>query len=112
MEPWLNTVAPQILLQQPYLDQYKCTSPIDGSDSDLYTVMNYYRNDYLKLQQDTLPVARDLGSYAALQTALLPLVVPDASATGTDISMSAFLATNVPVVAEYKVKATALSDRS
>ncbi|KJA22828.1 hypothetical protein HYPSUDRAFT_185891 [Hypholoma sublateritium FD-334 SS-4] len=101
-----------VLLQQPYLDQYKCTSPVDGSDSDLYTVMNYYRNDYLKLQQDTLPVARDLRSYAELQASLLPLVVPDPQAQDTDISMSAFIATNVPVVEEFKDKATALSDRS
>ncbi|KJA22822.1 hypothetical protein HYPSUDRAFT_185885 [Hypholoma sublateritium FD-334 SS-4] len=100
------------LLQQPYLDQYKCTSPVDGSDSNLYTVMNYYRNEYLKLQQDTLPVARDLGAYAGLQAALLPLVVPDAQAQGTDIAMSVFLATNTPLVSEYKVKATDLSNRS
>ncbi len=74
--------------------------------------MNYYRNDYLKLQQDTLPVARDLGSYAALQAALLPLVVPDEQAQGTDIAMSVFLATNLPVVADYKEKANELSKRS
>ncbi|KJA22823.1 hypothetical protein HYPSUDRAFT_138659 [Hypholoma sublateritium FD-334 SS-4] len=100
------------LLQQPYLDQYICTSPIDGSASNLYTVMTYYRNEYLKLQLDTLPVVRDLAAYAEVQTTLLPLVVPDAQAQETDIAMSVFLAANLPAVAEYKDKATALSDRS
>ena len=108
----LTLVVSQTLLQQPYLDQYKCTSPVDGKDSDLYTVMNYYRNQYLQLQLDTLPVARDLGSYASLQKALLPLVVPDAQATGTGIPMTVFLDTNAPVVTQYKAAATALSNRS
>ena len=74
--------------------------------------MNFYRNEYLKLQQDTLPVARDLRSYAVLQTALLPFVVPDALAQPTDLAMSVFLATNAPLVTDYKIKATALSNRS
>ena len=74
--------------------------------------MNFYRNEYLKLQQDTLPVARDLKAYAEVQAALLPFVVPDALAQPTDLAMSVFLATNAPLVTEYKISATALSDRS
>jgi len=74
--------------------------------------MNYYRNEYLKLQLDTLPVARDLRAYAELQTALLPFVVPDADAQGTDFPMSVFLATNAPLVTENLKKAEALSMRS
>lgn len=95
------------------MEQHHFTSLVDGSDSNLFTVISYYRNEYLKLQQDTIPVARDLGSYAALQAALLPLVVPDAQAsTGADIVMSVFLSTNISIVADYKVKAKALFDRS
>lgn len=100
------------LLQQPFLDQYKCISPIDESDSNLLTVMTYYRDKYLKLQLDTLPVARDLGSYAALQIALLPTVAPDNAAKPTDLPMSVFLATNTPLVAEYHKSAEELSERS
>lgn len=74
--------------------------------------MNYYRNQYIQLQLETLPVARDLGAYASLQKALLPLVVPDALATVADIPMTVFLETNTPVVAQYKESATALSNRS
>ena len=74
--------------------------------------MNFYRNEYLKLQQDTLPVARDLKAYAEVQTALLPLVVPDDLAQPTDLSVSVFLSINAPLVADYKISATALSDRS
>jgi len=74
--------------------------------------MNFYRNEYLKLQQDTLPVARDLHAYAALQASLLPFVVPDAQAHGTDLAMSLFLATNTPLVQDYLKNATALSERS
>jgi hypothetical protein len=74
--------------------------------------MNFYRNEYLQLQQDTLPVARDLNSYAVLQAALLPFVVPDAQAQPTDLPMSVFLATNAPLVTEYMIQATALSGRS
>ena len=72
--------------------------------------MNFYRNEYLKLQEDTLPVARDLN--AGLQVALLPFVVPDAQAQATDLAMSVFIATNAPLVMEYKIMATALSNRS
>lgn len=74
--------------------------------------MSFYRNQYLILQLDTLPVARDLHAYAELQIALLPHVVPDALAQGTDIPMTVFLETNVPIVAKYYEKAEALSKRS
>jgi len=74
--------------------------------------MNFYRNEYLKLQQDTLPVARDLNAYAGLQAVLLPLVVPDAQAQAADLAMSVFLATNAPLVTDYKITAMALSNRS
>lgn len=74
--------------------------------------MNIYRQKYLKLQLDTLPVARNLRAYTELQTTLLPSVVPDAQAQGTDIPMSLFLATHTPVVEEYLEKATKLSERS
>jgi len=102
------------LLQTAYLDQILCTSPIDGSDSNLYVVMNYYREKYLKLQQDTLPVARDLAAYAMLQQILLPSVKRDdqADVAAGDISLSTFLATNTPLVSEYVESANALSKRS
>jgi hypothetical protein len=54
-----------------------CTSPIDGSDSNLYVVMNYYREKYLELQQAKLPVAQELVAYAVLQQTLLPFVNRD-----------------------------------
>ncbi|KAF8686119.1 hypothetical protein AX14_003950 [Amanita brunnescens Koide BX004] len=102
------------LLQTAYLDQILCTSPIDGSDSNLYVVMNYYREKYLKLQQDTLPVARALAGYAVLQQTLLPFVKRDdqANVAAGDIKMSTFLETNTPVVAGYLESSAALSKRS
>ncbi|KAF8337656.1 hypothetical protein F5887DRAFT_1160992 [Amanita rubescens] len=102
------------LLQTAYLDQIKCTSPIDGSDSNLYVVMNYYREKYLELQLDTLPVARDLLAYSVLQQTLLPFVKRDdqANVGAGDIKLSVFLDTNTPLVSTYLVAATALSERS
>lgn len=72
--------------------------------------MNYYCNEYLRLQQDTLPVAQDLNSYTALQVALLPIIVPDEQAGDTDFPMSLFLETNTPLVTQYKEKAVAQSN--
>ncbi|KAF8341736.1 hypothetical protein F5887DRAFT_380707 [Amanita rubescens] len=102
------------LLQTAYLDQILCTSPIDGSDSNLYIVMNYYREKYLKLQLDTLPVARDLAAYAVLQETLLPYVKRDdqANVLAGDIPLSTYLATNTPLVSGYLEAAAALSRRS
>ncbi|EGO03969.1 hypothetical protein SERLA73DRAFT_158384 [Serpula lacrymans var. lacrymans S7.3] len=100
------------LLQQAFLDQIKCTSPIDGSESNLFVVINYYREKYLQLQLDTLPVARDLGAYSTLQQTLLPYVVPDNQVKPGDIAMSIYLATNTPLVSEYLVSANELSKRS
>ena len=98
----------------PYLDQISCTSPIDGSDSNLYIVMNYYREKYLQLQLDTLPVARDLAAYAVLQQILLPSVKRDdlADLAAGEIPLSIYLDTNTPLVSEYLEAATALSARS
>ena len=61
---------------------------------------------------DSLPVARDLHTHAEMQKTLLPLVVPDALAQETDLSMSAFLAIQAPVIKEYLEKANELSRRS
>jgi hypothetical protein len=76
--------------------------------------MNYYREKYLKLQQDTLPVARALAGYAVLQQTLLPFVKRDdqANVAAGDIKMSTFLETNTPVVAGYLESSAALSKRS
>lgn len=74
--------------------------------------MNYYRKQYIQLQLDTLPVARDLSAYADLQNSLLPIVFPDAQATDTDIPMSLFLETNIPLVKEYLENADVLFYRS
>ena len=76
--------------------------------------MNYYRGKYLKLQQDTLPVARDLASYAVLQQTLLPFVKRDdqANISAGEIPLSTYLATNTPLVSGYLESANALSKRS
>jgi len=76
--------------------------------------MNYYREKYLKLQLDTLPVARDLAAYAVLQETLLPYVKRDdqANVLAGDIPLSTYLATNTPLVSGYLEAATALSKRS
>jgi|SRR6266550_5978786 len=98
----------------PYLDQISCTSPVDGSDSNLYIVMNYYREKYLRLQLDTLPVARNLATYAIIQQTLLPFVKRDdqANPAAGDLGLSVFLDTNTPLVSEYLEAATKLSERS
>ncbi|KAF8341758.1 hypothetical protein F5887DRAFT_919094 [Amanita rubescens] len=45
--------------------------------TNINVVMNYYREKYLRLQLDTLPVARDLATYATIQQILLPFVKRD-----------------------------------
>ncbi len=76
--------------------------------------MNYYREKYLQLQLDTLPVARDLAAYAVLQQTLLPFVKRDdqANPAAGDIPLSIYLETNTPLVSGYVQSATALSKRS
>ncbi|KAF8326917.1 hypothetical protein F5887DRAFT_1288843 [Amanita rubescens] len=84
------------LLQTPYLDQILCTSPIDGSDSNLYISLEIF------------------AAYAVLQQTLLPFVKRDdqANTAAGDISLSMYLATNTPLVSEYVKSATELSKRS
>jgi hypothetical protein len=76
--------------------------------------MNYYREKYLELQLDTLPVARDLIAYSVLQQTLLPFVKRDDQANigAGEIKLSVFLDTNSPLVSEYLATATELSRRS
>ena len=76
--------------------------------------MNYYRERYLKLQQDTLPVVQALATYAVLQQTLLPFVMRDdqANEAAGDIKMSTFLNTNTSMVAGYLESSAALSKRS
>ncbi|KAF8337659.1 hypothetical protein F5887DRAFT_527946 [Amanita rubescens] len=76
--------------------------------------MNYYREKYLQLQLDTLPVARDLATYATIQQILLPFVKRDdqADIVAGDIPLSTYLSTNTPLVSEYLESAKTLSKRS
>ena len=69
------------------------------------TVMNIYREKYLQLQLDTLPVVHDLESYAEVQKMLLP------SVRGGEFSVKTFLETNTPAVKEYYSNANELSMR-
>jgi hypothetical protein len=98
----------------PFIDQILCTSPIDGSDSNLFVVVNYYREKYSKLQLDTLPVARDLAAYAILQQTLLPFVKRDdqADVAAGEIKLTVFLDNNTNLVSGYLDTATGLSKRS
>ena len=71
--------------------------------------MNFYRNQYLQLQQKTIPVAHGLSTYAQLQETLLPTVVPDVHAKEGDVRMSTFIDTNIPVVKQYRDETKELS---
>ncbi len=76
--------------------------------------MNYYREKYLELQLDTLPVARNLAAYAVLQQTLLPFVKRDdqANIAAGEIPLTDYLGLNTPLVSEYLEAATKLSERS
>jgi hypothetical protein len=76
--------------------------------------MNYYREKYLKLQQDTLPVVRDLAAYAILQQNLLPFLKRDdqVNVSAGDIPLSNYLATTTSLLSGYLESAKALSKRS
>ena len=74
--------------------------------------MNFCRERYLKLQQDTLPVVRDLRTYAQLQKTLLPFLVPDDQAQEIDLRVSQYFATNAPRVKKNLEEAEKLAERS
>ncbi|PCH35842.1 hypothetical protein WOLCODRAFT_28164 [Wolfiporia cocos MD-104 SS10] len=99
------------LLQQPYLDQFACTDPLDGSQTNIFTMVTGFKQEYVALQQKTLPVARDLQAYAELQIALLPIVVTKDPKPG-NLTLEDFIATNKPLVDDYLVKASELSAES
>ncbi|KAF8316526.1 hypothetical protein F5887DRAFT_1227143 [Amanita rubescens] len=82
--------------------------------TNINVVMNYYREKYLQLQLDTLPVARDLATYATIQQILLPFVKRDdqADIMAGDIPPSIYLSTNTPLVSEYLESVKTLSERS
>ncbi|KAK7031104.1 hypothetical protein VNI00_013709 [Paramarasmius palmivorus] len=102
------------LLQQPFVEQLTCTDPQDPEGkkkTSIYAMTTYYRSQYLQLQLDTLPVARNLKSYAETQKALLPFVKVGKDVGPSDVDIKTFIDTNQPLVQGFKKEAATLADR-
>ncbi|KAI9106324.1 hypothetical protein DFS34DRAFT_645115 [Phlyctochytrium arcticum] len=100
------------LLQIPYLNQLACTDPDDGTTpTDIRAMVTKFRERYLNLQMETIPVARDLQTYATTQIAVLPTVSPTATTDPGKISLKDFLDINKGLTSEYQAKATDLFNK-
>lgn len=101
------------LLQIPFLNELACTDPDDGkTPTDVRSMVTIFRQRYLALQLQTIPVARDLQTYATTQITLLPTVTPQATTDPGSISLKDFLDINKGLTADYQTKATNLFNQS
>jgi len=101
------------LLQIPFLNELACTDPDDGkTPTDIRSMVTIFRQRYLALQLQTIPVARDLQTYATTQITILPTVTTQATTDSTSITIKEFLAINQGLTTEYQTKATNLFNLS
>lgn len=101
------------LLQLPFLQELSCTDPDDGkTPSDIRSMVTTFRKRYLDLQQETIPVARDLQTYANTQITILPMVTPNATTDPAQMSLKDFLDMNKGLTADYQTKSNDLFNKS
>lgn len=98
------------LLRVPFLDSLKVSSSAnsgtnkdgsggEGGDIDLETLTLNFLQRYQKLQAETVPIARDLYSYARLQQRLIPLL-------DSSLSIDNFVRVNVGIISQHREKAS------
>ncbi|KIM19871.1 hypothetical protein M408DRAFT_334234 [Serendipita vermifera MAFF 305830] len=85
------------IMTMPFIDQLKVTGA-DGQETSLGSVMLSCKTKYEALQMKTIPIVRDLYSYAMLQQTVLPIV-------GNTMSLTDFLASNQWLVMKYGASA-------